>query len=58
MSKKEKKKQGLSTPATHEEKANFITMFSKLDSKEKHRIMAYIVWLLGIFIILFAYRVA
>ncbi len=58
MSKKEKKKKPISTPLVEEEKENFITMFSKLDSKQKHRIMAYLVWLLGIFIILFAYRAA
>ena len=39
-----------------EEKANILTMFSKLDSGQKHRILAYLFWLLGIFIILFAYR--
>jgi len=43
-------------PIEQEEKANFITMFSKLDSRQKHRIMAYLFWLLGIFVILFAYR--
>ncbi len=40
------------------EKENFITMFSKIDSAQKHRILAYLFWLLGIFIILFAYRAA
>jgi hypothetical protein len=58
MSKKEKKKQEVPTPPVREEKGNFFTMFSKLDSKQKHRIMAYLFWLLGIFIILFAYRAA
>jgi len=58
MSKKEKKKQEVPTPPSREEKSSFIAMFSKLDSKEKHRIMAYLFWLLGIFIILFAYRVS
>jgi hypothetical protein len=45
-------------PVRQQEKENFFTMFSKLDSKQKHRIMAYLFWLLGIFIILFAYRAA
>jgi hypothetical protein len=62
MSKKNKKPpQVPASPAltpVQEEKANFITMFSKLDSSQKHRILAYLVWLLGIFIILFAYRAA
>lgn len=60
MSKKEKKQtQAPAPPArtpVQEEKANFLTMFSKLDSGQKHRILAYLFWLLGIFIILFAYR--
>jgi len=43
-------------PPVQEEKANFITLFSKLDSRQKHRIMAYLFWLLGIFVILFVYR--
>ncbi len=58
MSKKEKRKEKMATPPAQEEKENFISMFSKLDSKQKHRILAYLVWLLGIFIILFAYRAA
>jgi hypothetical protein len=33
-------------------------MFSKIDSRQRHRILAYLFWLLGIFIILFAYRAA
>lgn len=60
MSKKEKKpSQAPAPPArtpAQEEKANFLSMFSKLDSRQKHRILAYLFWLLGIFIILFAYR--
>jgi hypothetical protein len=31
-------------------------MFSKIDSKERHRILAYLVWFVGLFIIFFAYR--
>jgi len=62
MSKKEKKKPQAPAqpvrPPVQEDKANFITMFSRLDSKQKHRILAYLFWLLGIFIILFAYRVS
>ena len=58
MSKKDKKKAQAPPvrPPVQEDKANFITMFSRLDSKQKHRILAYLFWLLGIFIILFAYR--
>jgi hypothetical protein len=64
MSKKEKQKKQTQpqkqtqTPPAREEKESFITMFSKIDSKQKHRILAYLFWLLGIFIILFAYRVS
>jgi len=58
MSKKEKQKKQTQPPHTREEKESFITMFSKIDSKQKHRILAYLFWLLGIFIILFAYRVS
>ena len=64
MSKKEKQKKQpepqkqTQPPPAREEKENFITMFSKIDSKQKHRILAYLFWLLGIFIILFAYRVS
>jgi hypothetical protein len=58
MSKKEKKKTEIPPPPAREEKESFITMFSKIDSKQRHRIMAYLVWLLGIFLILFAYRVS
>ena len=62
MSKKDKKKpQAQAPPArppVQEDKANFITLFSRLYSKEKHRILAYLFWILGIFIILFAYRAA
>jgi hypothetical protein len=43
-------------PPVRDEKENFISMFSKLDSRQRHRILAYLFWLLGIFIILFAYR--
>jgi hypothetical protein len=58
MSKKEKQKKQTQPPPAREEKESFITMFSKIDSKQKHRILAYLFWLLGIFIILFAYRVS
>ncbi len=61
MSKKEKKRAETPVPprpAASPDKENFYTMFSKLDSKQRHRILAYLVWLLGIFIILFAYRVS
>lgn len=64
MSKKEKQKKQTPPqkqtppPPAREEKESFITMFSKIDSKQKHRILAYLFWLLGIFIILFAYRVS
>lgn len=59
MAKKEKNKpqaQAPPVPPAREKEANFLTMFSKLDSQQKHRILAYLFWLLGIFIILFAYR--
>jgi hypothetical protein len=56
MSKKEKNKTSVKPQPVREEKENFFSMFSKIDSKQKHRIMAYLVWLLGIFLILFAYR--
>ena len=56
MSKKAAKKTETPPPPVREEKESFITMFSKIDSRQKHRIMAYLFWLLGIFIILFAYR--
>jgi len=56
MSKKEPKKTQVPPQALQPEKENFITMFSRLDSKSKHRILAYLVCLFGIFIILFAYR--
>lgn len=56
MSKKDARKPQPPPQPAPEEKANFITMFTRLDSKEKHRILAYLFWLLGIFIILFAYR--
>jgi hypothetical protein len=62
MSKKEKKKPQAQAPPVQtpvqEDKSNFLTLFSRLDSKEKHRILAYLFWLLGIFIIIFFYRVA
>jgi len=58
MSKKEKKKTETPPPPAREEKESFITMFSKIDSKERHRILAYLVWFLGLFIIFFAYRAA
>ena len=59
MAKKEKNKPQAQAPPAQpgqEEKANFLTMFSRLDSAQKHRILAYLFWLLCIFIILFAYR--
>jgi hypothetical protein len=56
MSKKEKKKTETPPQPAREDKESFITMFSKIDSKQRHRILAYLFWLLGIFIILFAYR--
>ena len=56
MSKKDKKKTETRPQPAREEKDNFISMFSKIDSQQRHRIMAYLVWLLGIFLILFAYR--
>lgn len=58
MSKKTAKKTETPPPPVEKEKGNFITMFSKIDSAQKHRILAYLFWLLGIFIILFAYRAA
>ncbi len=58
MSKKEKKKAQTMPPPVPDEKENFISLFSKLDSRQRHRILAYIVWLLGLFAILFAYRAA
>jgi hypothetical protein len=58
MSKKEKKKTEIHPPPAREEKESFIAMFSKIDSRQRHRILAYLFWLLGIFIILFAYRAA
>jgi len=58
MSKKEKQKKQTQPPPARAEKESFITMFSNIDSKQKHRILAYLFWLLGIFIILFAYRVS
>ena len=58
MSKKAAKKTETPPPPAREEKKGFITMFSKIDSKQRHQILAYLFWLLGIFIILFAYRVS
>jgi hypothetical protein len=58
MSKKEKKKTEIQPPPAQKEKDNILTMFSKIDSKQRHQILAYLFWLLGIFIILFAYRAA
>ena len=61
MSKKEKKKPQAPAPPVQppvqEDKSSFVTLFSRLDSKEKHRLLAYLFWLLGIFIIIFFYRV-
>jgi hypothetical protein len=56
MSKREKKKTEIQPQPVRGEKENFFSMFSKIDSRQKHRIMAYLFWLLGIFIILIAYR--
>ncbi|HNZ35706.1 MAG: hypothetical protein QM256_04360 [Pseudomonadota bacterium] len=56
MSKKEKNKPQAPARPVQEEKANFISMMAKLDSRQRHRILAYLFWLIGIFIILFAYR--
>jgi hypothetical protein len=58
VSKKAARKTEAPPPPTREEKESFITMFSKIDSKQRHRILAYLFWLLGIFMILFAYRAA
>jgi hypothetical protein len=58
MSKKPAKKTETPPPPVRREKESFITMFSKIDSKQRHQILAYLFWLLGIFIILFAYRVS
>lgn len=58
MSKKEKKETEIQPPPAQKKKDNFLTMFSKIDSRQRHRILAYLFWLLGIFIILFAYRAA
>jgi hypothetical protein len=58
MSKKSANKTEPSPQPARKEKESFITMFSKIDSRQKHRILAYLFWLLGIFIILFAYRAA
>lgn len=38
------------------EKESFFVSFSKLDSRQRHQILAYLFWLLGLFIIIFAYR--
>jgi hypothetical protein len=56
MSKKTAQKTEIQPPPVREEKENFITMFSKIDSRQRHRILAYLFWLLGLFIIFFAYR--
>jgi hypothetical protein len=56
MSKKTAQKTQTQPPPAREKKENFITMFSKIDSKQRHQILAYLVWLLGLFIIFFAYR--
>ena len=58
MSKKTPQKTQIQPPPARKEKESFITMFSKIDSRQRHRILAYLFWLLGIFIILFAYRVS
>jgi hypothetical protein len=56
MSKREKRKTEIQPQPVRGEKESFFSMFSKIDSRQKHRIMAYLFWLLGIFIILIAYR--
>jgi hypothetical protein len=56
MSKKTTQKTQTQPPPAREEKESFITKFSKIDSRQRHRILAYIFWLVGLFIILFAYR--
>jgi len=56
MSKKTAKKTESQPPPAREEKENFITMFSNIDSRQRHRILAYLVWFVGLFIIFFAYR--
>jgi hypothetical protein len=56
MSKKTAEKTETKPPPAREKKENFITMFSKIDSKHRHQILAYLVWLLGLFIIFFVYR--
>jgi hypothetical protein len=56
MSKKTAQKTETLPPPAREEKESFITLFSKIDSKQRHRILAYLYWLLGLFIIFFAYR--
>jgi hypothetical protein len=56
MSKKTAQKTQNQPPPVREEKESSITMFSKIDSKQRHRILAYLFWLLGLFVILFAYR--
>jgi hypothetical protein len=56
MSKKTAQKTQTQPPPAQEERENFITMFSKMDSRQRHRILAYLFWFLGLFIIFFAYR--
>jgi hypothetical protein len=56
MPKKEKNKTEVQPQPVRDQKENFISMFTKIDSRQRHRILAYLFWLLGIFIILFAYR--
>ena len=56
MSKKTAQKTETQSPPARKEKEKFITMFSKIDSRQRHRILAYLFWLLGLFIIFFAYR--
>ena len=56
MSKKEKNKTEVQPQPVRDQKENFISMFTKIDSRQRHRILAYLFWLLGIFLILFAYR--
>ena len=56
MSKKTAKKTEAQPLPAREEKESFITKFLKIDSRQRHRILAYLVWFLGLFIIFFAYR--
>jgi len=56
MSKKTAQKTQTQPPPAREEKESFIKRFSKIDSRQRHRILAYLFWFVGLFIIFFAYR--